>query len=285
MARSRKRPAGCPRVGEVCGVAIPAGIAWSGEPRESVASGKCVRVASLSRGPGVLRRRSSPPSGMARLRCAVWLAPVPFPKTALRSFRGHALPSCLHGGPKPTPRPGEGGNLARRSARRPDPVRHGKRPLRTTALHASLAPAVRFGRIRKRLLPPASTRYAIRPAAEGGSGYAMAGERGKSAVKCAGNQRLRRHCLPVAGPYTSPLTGEVAAKRRVEVTHPHRRPLPRGRVTPPRSFAPTLPLKGRVGATLSPLALAPRRKTGRQCRQGCRSWVLLNRALAASEDR
>jgi hypothetical protein len=40
------------------------------------------------------------------------------------------------------------------------------------AFRASSAPAVRFGRKRKRLLPPASTRYAIRPAAEGGLGYA-----------------------------------------------------------------------------------------------------------------
>jgi hypothetical protein len=39
------------------------------------------------------------------------------------------------------------------------------------AFRASSAPAVRFGRKRKRLLPPASTRYAIRPAAEGGLGY------------------------------------------------------------------------------------------------------------------
>ena len=82
-----------------------------------------------------------------------------------------------------------------------------------------------------------------------------------------------------------PLRGEVAAKRRVGVTHPHRRSSSRGRVTPPRSFAPTLPLKGRVGATLFPLALAPCRKTGRWCRQRCCSTVLLNLALAASGDR
>ncbi|WP_432347864.1 hypothetical protein WMC41_09610 [Shinella yambaruensis] len=36
-------------------------------------------------------------------------AHIPFPKTALRAFRGHAPPSCLHGGPKPTPQdPGKG---------------------------------------------------------------------------------------------------------------------------------------------------------------------------------
>ncbi len=89
----------------------------SGEPRESVASGKWIVVASLSRGPGVLRRRSCPPSGMARLRCAS-SSHEPCPKTAWQRFRGHAW-QCLHGGPKPTPRPGEGGSLARRGTSRP----------------------------------------------------------------------------------------------------------------------------------------------------------------------
>ncbi len=54
-----------------------------------------------------------------------------------------------------------------------------------TALLASLALAVRFGRTRKRLLPPASTRYAIRPAAEGGLGYRRFWGWGKRITKFA----------------------------------------------------------------------------------------------------
>ena len=49
---------------------------------------------------------------------------------------------------------------------------------------------------------------------------------------------------------TSPLWGEVAAKRRVGVIlSPSKMKMTGGfdaRVTPPRSCAPTLPLKGRV---------------------------------------
>ncbi len=46
---------------------------------------------------------------------------------------------------------------------------------------------------------------------------------------------------------TSPLRGEVAATRRVGVTHRERHGLLyMPQVTPPRSFAPTLPLEGRV---------------------------------------
>jgi len=50
---------------------------------------------------------------------------------------------------------------------------------------------------------------------------------------------------------TSPLRGEVAAKRRVGVTRTAGSTRETGfqlaTITPPRSFAPTLPLKGRVG--------------------------------------
>jgi hypothetical protein len=95
------------------------GIRQSGEPRESVASGKGVCGGFAFARP----RRSSEAvlssfrHGRASLRSL--LAHMPFPETAFRTFRGHGLPSCLHGGPKPTPRPGEGGSPARRRASPP----------------------------------------------------------------------------------------------------------------------------------------------------------------------
>jgi hypothetical protein len=46
---------------------------------------------------------------------------------------------------------------------------------------------------------------------------------------------------------TSPLRGEVARNARVGVIYWVRR-----QVTPPRSFAPTLPLKGRVTGPMPP---------------------------------
>ncbi|MDR7029503.1 hypothetical protein J2X08_000695 [Rhizobium rosettiformans] len=56
------------------------------------------------------------------------------------------------------------------------------------------------------------------------------------------------HALP-----TSPLRGEVATKRRVGVTRTTSSTLlvnaDASHITPPRSFAPTLPLKGRVSGT------------------------------------
>ncbi len=69
-----------------------------------------------------------------------------------------------------------------------------------------------------------------------------------------------KHCasfvhLPLKGrvdahgtcPFTSPLRGEVAATRRVGATDCERHGLLyMPQVTPPRSFAPTLPLEGRV---------------------------------------
>jgi hypothetical protein len=99
------------------------GIRQTGEPRESVASGNGVCGGFAFARP----RRSSEAvlssfrHGRASLRSL--LAHMPFPKTAFRTFRGYALPLCLHGGPKPTPRPGEGGSPARRRA---SPLRRSK---------------------------------------------------------------------------------------------------------------------------------------------------------------
>lgn len=54
--------------------------------------------------------------------------------------------------------------------------------------------------------------------------------------------------------HTSPLRGEVAAKRRVGVNRAASSTSSIGpdvmHVAPPRSFAPTLPLKGRVSAAV-----------------------------------
>ncbi|MDR7064929.1 hypothetical protein J2X08_002427 [Rhizobium rosettiformans] len=65
-----------------------------------------------------------------------------------------------------------------------------------------------------------------------------------------------RHDKAAAARPTSPLMGEVAAKRRVGVA---RCPVC-SRVTPPRSSAPTLPLKGRVDTSRRPSALVLRRE-------------------------
>jgi hypothetical protein len=60
---------------------------------------------------------------------------------------------------------------------------------------------------------------------------------------------------------TSPLRGEVAAKPRVGVTRSasstRESGFLRGTITPPRSCAPTLPLKGRVKSSGIPAPLAP----------------------------
>ncbi len=61
---------------------------------------------------------------------------------------------------------------------------------------------------------------------------------------------------------TSPLRGEVAAKRRVGVIRAASSTEETGAdlspITPPRSFAPTLPLKGRVRPSGIPAPLSPR---------------------------
>ena len=60
---------------------------------------------------------------------------------------------------------------------------------------------------------------------------------------------------------TSPLRGEVAAKRRVGVIRAASSTAPIdgnvGHITPPRSYAPTLPLKGRVRPGRIPAPLSP----------------------------
>jgi hypothetical protein len=60
---------------------------------------------------------------------------------------------------------------------------------------------------------------------------------------------------------TSPLRGEVDAKRRVGVTHTTSSMQQTGadgsHITPPRSCAPTLPLKGRVRPRRIPTPLSP----------------------------
>ncbi len=107
--------------------------------------------------PGVLRRRSGllQAQNCFAARPAVLLA---VRKAFSRTCRGLAGQNRLHGGPKPTPRTRGRGKPVTTEIRIP------------AAFRASSAPAARPGNKRKRLLPPASTRHAIRPAAEGGLG-------------------------------------------------------------------------------------------------------------------
>lgn len=106
----------------------------------------------------------------------------PCPKTACAGFGGMRFHACMADPNRPRD-PGKG--EASPAAACAGPIPHGKRPLPATTLHASFAPAVRFGKTRKRLLPPASTRYAIRPAAEEGLGYGGFWGRGKLNARTA----------------------------------------------------------------------------------------------------
>ena len=112
-----------------------AAIALSGEPREGVASGKGMVVASLSRGPGVLRRRSGllqAWQGFAAQSAGAYACP----KTAFRAF-GPCAAILLAWRTQADPaRPGEGGSPARRSpaARSRNAGRGDRSPRRSTPL-------------------------------------------------------------------------------------------------------------------------------------------------------